>query len=63
MSLHSTLRDASLRPQATPLSAPEAVRPAPLNAKKPVRRLPATKGLWLSIATLVSVVALWWAVT
>ncbi|EKN5939812.1 taurine ABC transporter permease TauC [Yersinia enterocolitica] len=34
-----------------------------MNAKKPVRCLPATKGLWLSIATLVSVVALWWAVT
>ncbi|CNG93568.1 taurine ABC transporter permease TauC [Yersinia kristensenii] len=65
MSLHSTirdntLRDNSLRQHANSLPAPGIIHPAP---RKITRRSLATKGFWLSIATLVSVVALWWAVT
>ncbi|TQD67604.1 ABC transporter permease subunit, partial [Yersinia pestis] len=51
MSLHSTLRN-----QAINLPAADA-------PKKTPRRLPANQTLWISIATLASVVALWWAVT
>ncbi|WP_198509562.1 taurine ABC transporter permease TauC [Yersinia kristensenii] len=65
MSLHSTirdntLRDNSLRQHGNSLPAPGITHPTP---RKITRRSLATKGFWLSIATLVSVVALWWAVT
>ncbi|CFR20492.1 taurine ABC transporter permease TauC [Yersinia kristensenii] len=65
MSLHSTirdntLRDNSLRQHANSLPVPGITHPTP---RKITRRSLATKGFWLSIATLVSVVALWWAVT
>ncbi len=50
MSLHSTLRN-------------QAINLPAADAPKTPRRLPANQTLWISIATLASVVALWWAVT
>ncbi len=59
MSLHGTIRDGALHPQAG-LDTP---RLAPTDRQKNSRRLPAAKGFWLSIATLASVILLWWTVT
>lgn len=59
MSLHGTLRDSGLHHQAG-LDTPNS---APTDRPKTSRRLPVAKGFWLSIATVVSVILLWWTVT
>ncbi|MFA9207991.1 MAG: taurine transporter subunit, partial [Yersinia sp. (in: enterobacteria)] len=60
MSLHSTLRNQAI---TLPVHRVPANDEPPRVASKAVRRLSVGNGLWLSITTLIVVVALWWAVT